>query len=356
MAEKKDSIRFAASILLATSIALPTLAAANEPWLRLDTSISKKHFIRIGYTSIVSKVTSSDVRDLDGPLLRYGDSKTPGLAPDSVWMANIMERSIQLDHPNDFARQEIGVPPGVKADLTAGGTPVITVGTYLDDARRQSIEVFALGLPIKGAVYGAGVAGGEGAYGVDVGKLGTSDQLGPLFIGRYHFGGADDTIRFNIGLAATYVVFFNARPTKALEAFVGGATSMHVKSAIGFGPVLGLSYRLGGPWSLEFTAAKLKMSTKAIIMTRTDPQIVGRSRAAVLGAANVGPNTVNAIDTIAGGLDQAALNAARNQLPAFFAGLAKARTGDETNLGTYRREVAIKVDPVLVNFGIGYDF
>jgi outer membrane protein W len=356
MTKQISSTRLAASLLAATLIALPKFASASEPWLQLATSISKKHFIRIGYTAVVSKVTSSDVRDLDGPLLRYGDSKTPGLAPEFVRTLEYMDYNIRLDHPNDFAQQEIGVPPGVKADLTGGGTPVITVGTYLDDARRQSIEVFALGLPIKGNVYGAGIAGGEGAYGVDVGKLGTSDQLGPLFIGRYHFGGADDALRFNIGLAATYVVFFNARPTKALEAFVGGPSSMHVKSAFGFGPVLGLSYRLGGPWFLDFTVAKLKMSTKATIMTRTDPQIVGRSRAAVLGAANVGPNAVNAVNTIAGGLDQAALNAERNQLPKLFAGLAKARTGDETNLGTYRREVAIKVDPVLVNFGIGYDF
>lgn len=332
-------------------------AQGRELTLQLDTALQKKRFVRLGYAAVVPQGSSSEVRDLDGPLIRYGDSQLPGLDPQVAGALNLLEFNIRRDHPSDFANRGLGAPRGITADVKGGGTPLLTIGTYLDDARRWSVEAFALGLPIKGTVYGKGRVGGEGSDSVNLGKLGTSEQLGPLVIGRYHFGKADDTWRFNVGLAGSYIVFFNARTSESLENFVGGDSKIKIKNAWSFGAVVGASYQIDDRWSLHATVGKMKMSTKAIVTTNTDPEVAGRSLAVLQSGADVGPNTLSAIDVIVGGLTQEALNdPTRNQIPAVLARIAQFKTGNARSMGNLRRQLDVKLDPLLFNVSVGYDF
>jgi outer membrane protein W len=347
-------------LIALTLVSVSFASQGRELTLQLDTSLQKKRFVRLGYAAVVPQGSSSEVRDLDGPLIRYGDSQLPGLATQDPQVAaalSLLEFNIRRDHPSDFANQGLGAPRGSTADVKGGGTPLLTIGTYLDDARRWSVEAFALGLPIKGTVYGKGRIGGEGSDSVNLGKIGTSEQLGPLVIGRYHFGKADDTWRFNVGLAGSYIVFFNTRTSESLENFVGGNSKIKIKNAWGFGAVVGASYQIDDRWSLHATVGKMKMSTKATLTTNTDPEVAGRSLAVLQSGADVGTNTLSAIDVIVGGLTQEALNDPdRNQIPAVLARIAQFKTGNASSMGKLRRQLDVKLDPLLFNVSVGYDF
>lgn len=332
--------------------------AANAQQLKLDSALNRHHFVKFGYTAIRPLGSTSDVQDATGPLVRYGDEATPGLDTNTAGTLLYLSSNIRADHPNDYQSVGLGSPRGVRAAVSGGGTPILTLGTWLDDEHTWSVETYVLGAPIRSTVRGAGRVGGEGTDAVNLDVIATSDQLGPMVFARYSFGSRYATWRPSLGLAGTYVAFFNTRSTPSLERFVGGDTTVRIRNAFGLGAVAGLEYRLGERWTISGMIGRMKMSTTAKVITRTDPAVVGRSLAVEQSAADVGANTLNAVKTIDGTnfLGPNGINTSQNGIPATLAGLAKAKTGDETNLGTYTRTMKVRVDPMIYNLSVGYDF
>lgn len=339
-------------------------AIADEPWsLKLSNILSKHRYVRFGYTHIRPDGKASHVKDETGPIVRYGDESTPGLAPSGAALGTLyyLSQNLRADHPDDYLTSGLGAPTNASVRVVGGGSPIIALGTYLDEEHRWSAETYVAGLPIRGSVHGAGRIGGEGSDAVDLGEVATSDQLGPIVIGRHHFGSKSDRLRLSVGVAATWIYFFNTRATSSLETYVGGPSKISIKPAFGVGPVVGASYQINERWSIHGMVGKMKMRTQATISTKTDPEVVARSLAVVQSARDAGANTLNALDVILGPgttlqQDIANLNQPGNPMVTVLRELAVARTGDASNLGTYKRKITVDVDPLIFNLSVGYDF
>lgn len=322
---------------------------------KLDQTLSKKRFIQVGYTYVRPLDSSSEVKDETGPLIRYDEKSQPYLRDSTEPLAIqarqslvFLDANIAQDYPAPGAAANValGAPKGDRINASGGGTPVVTLGTFLDEALNWSVETYVLGAPIRGSVRGAGRIGGVGSDAVNLGEIATTDQLGPMLIGRYHFGDKDDRVRFSLGLAATYVLFFNARTTASLDRYVGGPSKLSLDPAFGVGPVGGVAYRFNDRWSLHGSIGRLKMRTQGRIATQTNPTLLAASSAVTQAAADVGPNTLNAVNI----LKQA------GQIPTILQGIAVARTGDANNLGVYERSVKVRIDPMIYNLSVGYAF
>ncbi len=343
----------------ATLLLMPCCVAhAQQRPIKFDEALSRHYFVKLGYTAIRPLGSTSDVQDLTGPLIRYGDETTPGLDANTAGTLYYLSSNIRADHPVDYQSVGLGAPHGVRADVSGSGSPVVTLGTWLDDEHTWSVEAYVLGKPIRSTVKGAGRIGGAGGDAVNLGTIATSDQLGPTLFARYSFGARNDTWRPSLGVVGTYVVFFNTHSSRSLDGFVGGDSKVKIDNAFGLGAVAGLEYRLSDRWTLSGMIGRMKMATKAKVTTRTAPSVVGRSLAVEQSAADVGANTLNAVKTIDGTnfLGPNGINTSQNGIPATLAGLAKAKTGDENNLGTYIRTMKVRVDPMIYNISVGYDF
>jgi outer membrane protein W len=326
-------------------------------------AVNRMHFVRFGYTKVKATHRTSQAHDRTGPVVNYGDESTPGLQDtaagrDAAGTLLYLSSNMRADHPNDYAQTGLGTPTGVSIRAGEGGNWTVALGTYLDDAKQWSVEAYVAGLPIEVPVYGAGRIGGSGADAVNLGQIMTTKQLGPIVIGKRVFGDKNDRFRPFVGLGGAYIVFLEAHATPAFEAYVGGPTRIKVKPAFGWGPFVGGELKLDERWSLNLTAGRLKLATKASATTTSNPDVLGRSPVTAQAGKDVGSNTLTAVQitngTFTGG--PAAINGPTNLLPGMLRELAKARTGDPENLGNSTRTVATKLDPWVVTLGVGYAF
>ena len=132
---------------------------------------------------------------------------------------------------------------------------------------------------------------------------------------------------------------------------------MNLKNAWGPGVFLGGEYRLDEKWSLSATLGHLRLKTEGTVSTQTDPRLLAASLVPAQAAADIGPMTSTAIRFVNGTLTggSGAVDDPTNQLPAVLRELARARTGDPNNLGTYVRKVKATLNPWLLTVALGRD-
>lgn len=344
----------------------------SDPF-KLSMALSKRYFLRLSYTYVKPNFKSSQPVDVDGPIVKYGDETTPGLnngtvaAQGAVGALYFLSSSLRTDHPTDYQSQGLGTPQGTTLTAGGGDTLTLTLGTYLDDRKKWSVEAYVLGLPITTTGRGTGRVGTAPPPGsingesIDLGEVMTSKQFGPIAVARYVFGNKDDRFRPSIGFGLAYIFFYDVKASESLTNIVGGPTNLKIDNAFGAGPFLGFEYKLGNQdkWSLFGSLGYLKMKTTATATTyRTDPNVLGTSMGAFLSARDEGPTTLSAVQVVSGTLvgGAQALNGPNNLLPGVLTELARARTGDPGNLGAYRRRIDTEVNPYVFTMGIGYAF
>jgi outer membrane protein W len=329
-----------------------------------DVPPARRHYVRLGYTYVKPNDHAKPIEDLDGPVVQYGDEFTKGLnngtqaGSDAADALFFLSYNMRLDHPQDYAAQGLGTPSGVGIKAGGGGNWTMTVGTYLDDEYKWAVDAYLAGLPIESHVHGTGRIGSTEGDSVNLGRVLTTKQLGPIFIGRRVFGDKGDRFRPFVGLGAAYILFLEARASESLERYVGGATKVRLQSTFGWGPFLGGELQLDERWTLNATLGYLKMKTTAHITTVVDPETMARSPAAAQAARDVGKQTLNAVQftngTTTGGPN--GINGPTNVFPAVLSELARARTGDPKRVGTYTRRIETTLNPWIFTLSTGYAF
>lgn len=352
---------------LTATVAAPGAWAADEshgmhPPLELKPA--RQMYLRVGYTHVRPRDRSTQIADVSGPVVGHGAEFTPGLVNGTAAGANaaatlqFLSSNIRADRPADFAARGLGTPSGATLDAGSTGNLTVSMGVYLNEARTWAVEAYLAGLPFEVSVRGVGRIGSSQGDSTDLGDMLKVKQLGPIAMVKHVFGHRDDAFRASLGVGGAYIVFFDAKVSPAVTQYVGGPTKANLKSAWGPGVFLGGEYRLDDRWSLSATLGHLWLKTEGTVTTQTDPRMLATSPAVAQAAADIGPMTSTAIRFINGTLTggSGALDDPTNLLPGVLRELARARTGDPNNLGTYVRKVKTTLNPWMLTVALGYDF
>ena len=325
---------------------------------------ARNMYVNVGYTRVRPKDKSSQFSDVTGPVVRHGDEFTPGLnngtaaGRDAASTLQFLSANMRADRPSDYAQQGLGTPVGATVDAGSTGSPTISLGVYLNDEHTWAVEAYVGALPMEVDVRAKGRIGSDGDGATNLGKLMTIKQLGLIVFGKYVFGRKGDRFRPSVGLGGAYIVFFDGKVSPSVTQYVGGDSKINLKSAWGPGVFLGGEYRLDDRWSLTATMGYLLLKTEGTLVTRTNPDVLARSKVNEHAAADVGAMTQTAVrfvnGTLTGGPD--GINGTSNLLQGTLSELARARTGDAKNLGTYVRRIHTTLNPLLFTAGVGYAF
>lgn len=371
------SVKQAAVLLLAAAgacAALPTFAQQlpnsifPAGW---DSKVRDRLFMRIGYTSVITKTRSEDARDLSGFVLSRSDINSaidtatlcstnpsdPRLAglncaryddqsSGIVW-DTFVRGSIVRDGLDAEGVSGIGTPPGIRARSQKNiGTPTVSIGYWLDQERKWLLEGYVLAAPLKVDITGEGTNPSGQPNGINGKVIATTKLLPPLVIGSYNFGEANAMFRPYVGVGAMYAVFFGAKATPDLERYVGGPTTITTKNTFGFGPFLGLKTAINDDWHINISVGRIGLRAESRLVT-SNTQI--RSGDQVI--SDLAPRLVSAItegDGIAIGDGSVPASTLVNELVAFNKG--------QTSLGTFVREQKMKLTNTIINVSVGVDF
>lgn len=98
-------------------------------------------------------------------------------------------------------------------------------------------------------------------------------QVAPTLFVNYKFGDSNSPFRPFVGLGVNYTVFDNAESTAVNNAVNGGATTIKLEDSVGLAFQLGVTAKLGGPWSItgawSTAQVKTKMTTNTLGIQRT---------------------------------------------------------------------------------------
>lgn len=393
---KGGSVVAGLTVCLAAGMTMPA-QAQNKYWaddggtnlLKLEPA--RRFMLRFGYTYIEPNDKSGDAVDASGPVLGYLPDYSAQVNPALNFVIyNGVRSGLQLDYqaangasttpPAEFG---LGIPTGVRNDAKGAGSPTVSLLTYLDEAHSWAIEGFLLAIPFKNDVYGAGRIGADSSFpdttlttasgsvtiagSVPLGKVATTQQLPATLILHRFFGSKNNKIRFSAGLGISYAIFFDSHVTPALEEYTGGPTKIKIKNSFGAGPFLGLTYAMNERWSLNAQVGYVKLKTTAKLTTRVDPDILARSPAVLQSAATIGTNTATAVllgeSTFSGGLSillpqvaSLGCTSTTTLTNCLLRDLARIKTGNPRDLGTYVRKLETNLDPWVFNVSVGYSF
>ncbi len=266
-------------------------------------------FVRIGAAGIEPNDSSSDARDITGPVLHASDHPVlPLLAP---------------------GFDSYGIPPGSKVDVRGTTSVFGSVGRFLDD--HWAVEGLLLAWPFKHDIYGAGTLQKQG-------KLVTVKQLPPTLILHYYFNEPRSAWRPSLGIGLNYTRFFEARATPALEAYTGGPTEISMKPSWGLGVFAGMQHAVNERLHINLTLGYVQVKTTATMITR-NTMLSGSSP--VLYDY---PDPVNQIPTNP---------VSREAMDNLVRQVAAQRGGD---LGTFERRIDNKLNPTVLLLSVGYSF
>lgn len=336
-----------------------------------DSKVRDRLFMRIGYTSVITKTRSEDARDLSGFVLsrqdingaidtatlcstspsdprlaglncaRY-DDQSGGIVWDTFVRGSIVRDGLDAEGVSG-----IGTPPGIRARSQKNiGTPTVSIGYWLDQERKWLLEGYVLAAPLKVDITGEGTNPSGQPNGINGKVIATTKLLPPLVIGSYNFGEANAMFRPYVGVGAMYAVFFGAKATPDLERYVGGPTTITTKNTFGFGPFLGLKTAINDDWHINISVGRIGLRAESRLVT-SNTQI--RSGDQVI--SDLAPRLVSAItegDGIAIGDGSVPASTLVNELVAFNKG--------QTSLGTFVREQKMKLTNTIINVSVGVDF
>jgi len=373
-----------ASILMAaTAVAAFPAQAQNSifppGW---DSSVRDRLFMRIGYTTALTKTQSEDARDVTGPVLtrqeiqdaiflgrdisaacgaslsspdcaRYNDNNGGGLWEGQI--ASVIDAGF-----DSSGTSSIGIPQGIKAKAQRQiGTPTLSVGFWLDPERRWLLEGFVLAKPMSVKIEGDGVRADGTPNGVNGRHIATVNLLPPLVIGSYHFGDAKSFIRPYVGLGAMYAIFYGGKTTEYFDFYQGGKSTVSTKNTFGAGPFLGLTTAVNDDWHINLSVGRIGLRARSTIVT-TNTLI--QSGSPVL--KDLTPDIANAIkigdaftEADADGLSPLApqVGLGQNGITTLISELA-ARNRGQANLGSYVREQKMKITNTIITLSVGRSF
>jgi outer membrane protein W len=292
----------AAGALAAASLLLSTAARTQD-----TQDAERRWFWRAGYAYLKLNDSSSDARDITGPVVRPSDNALLAL----------------LGIP------PIGVPAGVRAEVGDAGSAFVSLGRYFSPY--WSVEALVLAVPFEHEVRGAGTL-------ARLGPVATVKQVPPTVIGYYHFRDPSKTFRPALGLGLNYTRFFDARATPALEQYVGGPTSVSLSSSWGPGVFASGLWRFDKRLHVNLTLGYVDVRTTATLTT-TNTQL---------------SNTSPVLQDQPAPVPQLASNALTGPIVnGILQNIAQQRGG---NLGTYERQIDLKLNPYVFALTVGYSF
>lgn len=128
----------------------------------------------------------------------------------------------------------------------------------------------AMGLPpthdvavvvLNPAALPPSVAAQHGAIGAKV------RQVAPTLFANYKFGDKNSALRPFVGVGINYTVFDKADSTAVNDAINGGPTTLKLEDSVGLALQAGLTYKLGGAWSVTGSLATAQVKTKLLSNT-----------------------------------------------------------------------------------------
>ena len=87
-------------------------------------------------------------------------------------------------------------------------------------------------------------------------------QVAPTVFANYRFGDGNSQIRPFVGLGVNYTRFDNTESTPVNDAINGGPTTLKLKDSFGLALQLGVTAKLGGPWSVTGAWSTAQVKTK----------------------------------------------------------------------------------------------
>lgn len=358
-----------ASILMAaTAVAAFPAQAQNSifppGW---DSSVRDRLFMRIGYTTALTKTESEDARDVTGPVLtrqEITDAINFGIScSSSTPAAGCSARYNDNDGGNTWSNVQfvldaafdesgetaIGTPRGIKAKAQRQiGTPTLSVGYWLDAERRWLLEGFVLAKPMSVKIDGDGVRPDGTPNGVNGRHIATVNLLPPLVIGSYHFGDAKAFLRPYVGLGAMYAIFYGGKTTEYFDFYQGGKSTVSTKNTFGAGPFVGLTSNINDDWHVNLSVGRIGLRARSTIVTTNT--LIGTG-APVL--QDINPRLSTAI------IDGEQLVIEAGKLPegvtTLVSEIAALKRG-QANLGSYVREQKMKITNTIITLSVGRTF
>jgi len=171
----------------------------------------------------------------------------------------------------------VNIAPNSSASAISGPfTPVDALSLKVQDQSTLFFSVareinehweaeLALGVPpthdvavvvLNPAAVPGSVAAQDGAIGAKV------RQVAPTLFANYRFGDGNSQIRPFVGLGVNYTRFDNTESTAVNDAINGGPTTLKLKDSIGLALQLGVTAKLGGPWSITGAWSTAQVKTK----------------------------------------------------------------------------------------------
>lgn len=123
----------------------------------------------------------------------------------------------------------------------------------------------ALGVPpthdvavvvLNPAAVPGSVAALDGAIGAKV------RQVAPTLFANYRFGDNASQVRPFVGLGLNFTRFDKTESTPVNDAINGGPTTLKLKDSVGLAMQLGVTAKLGGPWSITGAWSTAQVKTK----------------------------------------------------------------------------------------------
>ncbi|MFZ6816550.1 OmpW/AlkL family protein [Undibacterium sp. Rencai35W] len=157
--------------------------------------------------------------------------------------------------------------PGTKADVGSDTEPVL-VGNYMftDNISAE----FAVGLPYKHNLIGAGAINGTG-------KLGTSEVLPPTLFAQYRFFQAKSAFRPYVGVGLTYAYFQKETGSGQLTALTNtgssSPTTFKLDHKFGVTGQIGAAYAINEKWYVDAAVTKTYLKTTAHFSTGQTQEI-----------------------------------------------------------------------------------
>ena len=148
---------------------------------------------------------------------------------------------------------------GAQIDVGSNTRPIVNLTYMATD--HIGFEILAA-WPFEHNIDGAGILDGAG-------KLGETKHLPPTFSIQYHMmpGAA---FRPYVGVGLNYTTFFSTSTTPALEAALGGPSSLSIRDSWGVAVQLGADFDITHQVFLNFDLRWIQIEADARIRTQTE--------------------------------------------------------------------------------------
>lgn len=295
-------------------------AADDGLALKMASSVRDRVFVRAGAIYVKIKTKSGDTYDVTGPVMTRdeiaavvanrpliasvvtippGFSTTPSSIATLVTDASVgipLLLTVMDQGPDGVTAEDTGIasddddrilalgtPPGVKGKAAnSASTAGFSLGLYLDDEYKWSVEAYVLAKPVSTSISAYGrptyQASPDGdaldvvPFGLEGQKIMSTKLLPPLVLFGRHWQIGSTPLKFYTGVAAMYAMFYDTKATEALNSYVGGGnpgdTTISIKNTFGFGPMVGLKYDVNDNWHVSLNVGSVKLKTTATLVTR----------------------------------------------------------------------------------------